>query len=79
MPNWLMINHPEFLCDMKVMSFIINCIIIYNQLSLLNVLEGLSCITVIMYNWNTLFSFYGSRKFESLPPLLRFHNIVFTV
>lgn len=61
MPSW--INHPKFVCNVKVLNFRINRLIIYNQLSLLNVLEGPSCImcSLFMYNWNTFYSFfYGS-------------------
>lgn len=78
MPCWRMINHPKFVCNVKVLSFIINCLLIYNQLSLLNVFEGTSCIIchLFMNNWITLLIFYGSRKFECLPLLLRFRDFI---
>ncbi len=63
MPRWT--NRPKFVGNV---NFRINRLLIYNQLSLLNVLEGPSCImcSLFMYNWNTFYSFfYGSGKFAT--------------
>lgn len=49
MPCWRMTNHLKFVCNVKVLNFIINRLLIYNQLSLLNVLEGLEFRRSIMH------------------------------
>ncbi len=49
MPRWT--NRPKFVCNV---NFRIKRLLIYNQLSLLNVLEGPSCIMCL----NTFYSFF---------------------